>query len=467
MAVIETDYLVVGAGTSGLAFTDALLAASDADVVMADRRDRPGGHWVDCYPFVRLHQPSATYGVASRVLGNDQIDESGSNAGLYERATGPQIREYYSQVLDEGLIASGQVRYRGLTDYRGEDAEGHHLVSLLTGEETTVKVRRRLVDATYVESSIPSRHTPEFAIGDGVKVIPPNELVNLTSAPGGFTVIGAGKTAMDTCTWLLDQGVDPDRIRWIKPGDGWYFNRANTQPLNLVGSYMQMQARWLEAAAAAEDGADFARRLEASDVFMRIDLGVEPGVYRGATISKGEVLALRSIERVVRKGRINAIARDQLSLVGGEEPGGRDELYVDCTAAGVRPTVPKPIFEPGRVTPQYVGVGQVSYGAATVGFVESLEADDADKNRLCPPVVFSGRVRDLLDLAYRALTGVTARRAEPAVAKWEDHCRLNFASAARLHLDDPDVISGFAAIMAGMGPALANLAARHDGAVAV
>src|SRR2546429_9011265 len=63
---------------------------------------------------------------------------------------------------------------------------------------------------------------------------------------------GAGKTSMDTCNWLLDQGVDPDRIRWIRPRDGWVFDRAIMQPLELVGAYMQLQARWVQAAAEAE-----------------------------------------------------------------------------------------------------------------------------------------------------------------------------------------------------------------------
>jgi choline dehydrogenase-like flavoprotein len=107
---IETDYLVVGAGAAGLAFADALIAESDADVVLVDRRHRPGGHWNDAYPFVRLHQPSAFYGVNSRILGDDGIDQAGPNAGLYERATAAQICDYYQRVLDEHLLPSGQVR---------------------------------------------------------------------------------------------------------------------------------------------------------------------------------------------------------------------------------------------------------------------------------------------------------------------------------------------------------------------
>src|SRR5690348_14682369 len=147
-----------------MAFTDALLSLSDADVVLVDRRHRPGGHWLDAYPFVRLHQPSAYYGVSSRTLGSDRIDDSGPNAGFYERSSSAEICDYYSRVLDESLLPTGRVRFMGMHDYQGESGGEHQLVSLLTGASTTVKVRRKLVDATYVQSDIPSRHTPQFEI---------------------------------------------------------------------------------------------------------------------------------------------------------------------------------------------------------------------------------------------------------------------------------------------------------------
>ena len=76
-------------------------------MLLVDRRHRPGGHWLDAYPFVRLHQPSATYGVTSRRLGDERIDESGSNAGFYERATAAEIVAYYDKVLEEVLLPSG------------------------------------------------------------------------------------------------------------------------------------------------------------------------------------------------------------------------------------------------------------------------------------------------------------------------------------------------------------------------
>ena len=37
MTVIDTDYLIVGAGAVGMAFADALIAECDTDVVMVER----------------------------------------------------------------------------------------------------------------------------------------------------------------------------------------------------------------------------------------------------------------------------------------------------------------------------------------------------------------------------------------------------------------------------------------------
>src|SRR5579871_6767092 len=192
MKTVETDYLVVGAGVSGIAFADALIEDGDAELLLVDRRHRPGGHWLDAYPFVRLHLPSANYGVASRRLGEDRIDTAGPNAGFYERATAAEICDYFGRVLDQHLIPSGRVSFAGLHDYRGEDGDGHHIVSLLTGEETTVRVRRRLVDATYVESEIPSRHQPSFTVDGDVRFLTPNQLADLDRPAESFTVVGAG-----------------------------------------------------------------------------------------------------------------------------------------------------------------------------------------------------------------------------------------------------------------------------------
>ncbi len=457
MAEIEVDYLVVGAGASGMAFVDTLVTEDpDAEVMLVDRRHRPGGHWLDAYPFVRLHQPSATYGVNSRRLGDERIDESGSNAGFYERATAAEIVAYYDKVLEETLLPAG-VQFRGMVDYRGDQADRHELVSLLDGEQTTVRVRRRFVDATYTESSIPSTHIPGFTVDEGAVLIPPNDLVRREIPASGYTVIGGGKTSMDTCGWLLDVGVDPDRIRWIRARDGWFFNRAYTQPLEQVGSYMQLQARWVAAAAAAVDAHDFAHRLEDAEVFLRIDPTVEPLMFRGATISTSEVEELASIEDVVRRGRVRHIGVDRITFDDGELPTDPDQVHIDCTAAGVPPTTPRPVFEPGRITLQYVTLGFVPWGAATIAAVEAMKDDDDTKNALCPPVIFSGHASDLLRFADAGMRGLAARGTDREIAAWTEACRLNPGRDAAAHLDDPRVVDAFTVLGANIGPALENL----------
>src|SRR5256885_10567274 len=74
---IDADYLIIGGGAMGLAFSDAVLDRTGASLAIVDRLDRPGGHLNHAYPFVRLHQPSAFFGVNSRPLGSDHVDRVG------------------------------------------------------------------------------------------------------------------------------------------------------------------------------------------------------------------------------------------------------------------------------------------------------------------------------------------------------------------------------------------------------
>jgi cation diffusion facilitator CzcD-associated flavoprotein CzcO len=106
---ITADYLVVGAGAMGMAFVDTLLSDTQATIVMVDRYARPGGHWTIAYPFVRLHQPSAFYGVNSRPLGEDKVDQVGWNKGLAELATVDEVCGYFSIVMHQTFLPSGRV----------------------------------------------------------------------------------------------------------------------------------------------------------------------------------------------------------------------------------------------------------------------------------------------------------------------------------------------------------------------
>src|SRR5580698_3681320 len=137
---INTDYLVVGAGAAGMAITDELLTHSNASITIVDRRHAPGGHWVDAYPFVRLHQPSALYGVESVPLGQAAVDASGTNATFYERAGADELCAYYERIMRRQFLPTGRVQYFPCSDYVGE----HRFVSRLNGAKRQVLVGRNV-----------------------------------------------------------------------------------------------------------------------------------------------------------------------------------------------------------------------------------------------------------------------------------------------------------------------------------
>jgi hypothetical protein len=454
---INADYLVIGAGATGMAFTDALIADSDATVVLADRRHAPGGHWNVAYPFVRLHQPSAFYGVNSLPLGHDRIDESGLNAGFYEQASGPEICDYFRRALDH-LLASGQVTWRGSHEYVGTVGNGHRLSSRVTGQETVVRVRK-VVDATYLNTEVPARHEPDFEVDPGARVVTPSELVELADPADGFTILGAGKTAMDVCSWLLCQSVAPEDIRWVRPRDAWTLDRTFTQPLELVAGMVEGLADAYEAAAEASDLEDLYARAEACGQIHRLDPEVGPDMFHGATLSAAEREQLRRITQVIRKGRVRRVGVEAVALDEGTVPTTRGELHIDCTAHGLGWAPPRPIFEGDRIIPQPTRIGMLPFSAALIGFLETSERDDEEKNRLTRPNP-DPRTRNRLDWAWSTYIGAANEEAwgpEKDIQAWLQRSRLNIGRAMRDHLDDERMQAALAGVVTQMGGAIANL----------
>ncbi len=402
MHTIDTDYLVIGSGAAGMAFVDTLVTESNAQIAIVDRHSKPGGHWNDAYSFVALHQPSAFYGVNSMALGSGRKDEHGLNRGLYELATGPEINSYYDRVMQDRLLPSGRVAYHPLCDFLGSDVAGTgQFESILSGQRTRVRVRKKIVDATYYSPPVPATHTPKFTVAPGVRLVPPNALpllwaANTTAArPRHFTILGAGKTAMDAVVWLLQSGADPDSIQWVVPRDSWLVNRITTQPgAEFFNEAIGGQADQMEAFAKARSIDDLFARLEACGAVLRIDPGRQPTMFHLATIAPGEVELLRRIRRVVRKGRVQAIEAGRLLLDQGTEALAEGTLCVDCTASAVEPRPVQPIFQPGRIVLQVVRLPLPTFSAALTAYVETHYGSDAEKNRLCASVPFPHRLQD-------------------------------------------------------------------------
>jgi hypothetical protein len=422
--MLMTDYLIIGSGAVGMSFADQLLTDTSANIVIVDRHHMPGGHWNDAYSFVRLHAPSAFYGVGSRQLGNNRIDVSGLNRGYYELASGSEIVGYFDRLMQDRFLPSGRVQYFPMCNYQGDG----RFVSLLSGKVEQVAWTKKLVDATFVETQVPSTHTPSFQVAEDVKFVTPNLLP--TSAPGHqrYVILGGGKTAMDVGIWLLQMGARTDDIRWIVPQDSWLINRDMTQPGDaFFARTVDGMVQHFETAAKATSVADYFERLEQRGQMLRIDRTVWPTVFRGATLSIPEVEALSTIKDVVRKGRVKRIERDAIVLEQGIVNAAPDDLYVDCTAKGFRRRPPVSVFNGDRITPQMVRSGRFSFSAALIAHVEALYDDDAIKNDICAPIATPDVAADRLRNVLSDLRNGQRWAAEKGLGAWIAEHRLSGA----------------------------------------
>ncbi|GLP73824.1 hypothetical protein TUM20983_09340 [Mycobacterium antarcticum] len=452
MQTIEADYLVVGAGAMGMAFVDTLISETDATVVLVDRNDQPGGHWLSAYPFVRLHQPSAYYGVNSRRLGTDSIDASGWNEGFFELAGGSEVCAYYDAVLRQHLLPSGRVSYFPMSDYLGDEC-----FRTLGGEDYRVTVRRRVVDATYLSVIVPSMRPPLYDVAPGVDCIPPNQLAR-QRLRNRYVIVGAGKTAMDSCLWLLRHGIAPDKLTWIKPRDSWLLDRAAVQPgpqfARRVLADFSAQSRAITQATSIED---LYLRLEKLGCLLRIDKTVEPTMYRCAIVSRGELEQLRRVTDVVRMGRVRTVEPGRITLDGGTLDIDTDALYVDCTGDGIGTREATPVFSPRAITLQSVRTCQPTFSAAVIAHVEAMDADDDSKNDYCRPVrhpmVPLDWVTMTVDFNHNQLTWFD----DPEMMHWLNRARLNVVS--HMQSGDDDARDGAAQIAPRLRAASEKLAA--------
>lgn len=379
---LETDYLVIGSGAMGMAFVDTLLSETDASIVMVDSHHQPGGHWNDAYPYVRLHQPSAFYGVNSRALGADTIDTVGWNKGLYELATNSEVVAYFDQIMQQDFLPSGRVEYFPNCHYTG----GGTFKSLISGKVVQVEAQK-VVDATYMNVTVPSRCPPAYALDDGVHCQPPNALPRISGEFNEYVVVGAGKTGIDACLFLLKNGVEPDRIRWIMPRDAWMLDRAHIQPLSMAGG--QTAARFAQQAidlAEADSLEDLFDRQERSGALLRLDSTVKPTMYRCATVTQLELAELRRIRNIVRLGRVKRISLDTIYLDQGTVATDPATLHIDCSADGLACRPACSVFSDQDIILQSVRTCQQVFSAAFIAHVEAAYTEEDLKNELCRPI---------------------------------------------------------------------------------
>ena len=403
----------------GMAFVDAMVDHADVRVALVDRRHGVGGHWLEAYPFVRLHQASAFYGVASTLLGGGRLQQHGPEEGLHERATVAEICLYYARMLDR-MLDSGKVEFFPNSDYLGDRT----VLSRISGRQFQVPARCRIVDAHYLAPSIPAEKPAPFIVADHARVVPVNDLVHLEQAPSQYVVVGSGKTATDACIWLLARGVDPNAICWVRPREPWMINRAVVQPEPAI--FLGMVADTMQAALEATSLDDLFVRLEDTGIMLRIDRTVLPAMAKTPTLAMWDssscAASRTSYDEVTsrpwsgqahlrqRLGRGSGRARCR----GGALRSGRPEVPPACS-----------IWRPEVITLQPIRAGFPCFGAALAGYVEATRRDDTEKNRVCPPSPYGDSMAGWARMTVLGTRAAMSFSAEPDIKQWADGVALN------------------------------------------
>ena len=325
--MLDCDYLVIGAGAASLAFIDSLLTeCPSTKIVLVDKGEAPGGHWLHAYDFVRLHQPSFAYGLSSRQLEGSWLKLLLLKFTLpwRHRATKREILAYFSDFVRDH-VASGAIQYFPNCQYRFDDdgqqqtpsMDNVHIFSSLDGKmEYSVKVNIKLVNGVLGECIIPSQHPVEFPVDDTINIMTPNQLYDahqmgtiLKETKSNkdsqyFIVLGNGKTAMDTIVYLQrNKNIDLDKIFWVIPNDVWMIAMEGPG----------IPSPWSWPNALMDHNCDFdtaALALEKNGILVRLDKSILPSKFRFPVVVADELLLMRRIKDTIRHGRVTGIHVD-------------------------------------------------------------------------------------------------------------------------------------------------------------
>jgi len=328
--MLECDYLVVGAGASPLAFIDTLLTElPESKVILVDKKPAPGGHWVDAYGYVKLHQPSIVYGIASKQLEGNWLNLMLTRFTLpwSHRATKQEILTYFGDFVNE-KVASEQIDYYPNTVYNFESSDNglsppgckdhtiHYFSSVDGSVSYKVKVNEKFIDGTHHECIIPHDSPLQFPVDKEVRVMTPNQIFDAFNGKekscmldNKYVVLGAGKTGMDCIVYLQrTMKVNPDDIAWVISKDVWMMDSTGGG------------TPWDWPYAVAKHNGDTekaALALEEKGMFTRLDKNHSPAVFKFPMIRPDEMKLLRNVKTVLRRGRVTALRRknnDQVSV---------------------------------------------------------------------------------------------------------------------------------------------------------
>lgn len=318
------DYLVIGAGATGMCFVDVILRRTSKTVLLVDKNTSVGGHWSDHYPYVKLHQNSHTYGIESLVLNQDD---------------GKTVKQHFEDAL---------------ATFRTYDTFSCQLGTAVDLNNITIP-HNTLVDATYLTvQRLPAKWN----------MLTPWNVTPFIDDSKKYVVVGGGKTGMDTCVFLASRGIRPENITWIISHDAVWLKREKINDLGPIPNSI-----WFATVANA-----VIRRLPPW-FSLKLDdrvcsMSDNPTRYRCAIIKEEELNVVKLIQKV-RKGKVLKREKNKLYFKDESIEFEENTVFVDCVQNGLPVKDPVPIFQENKIVLQPIVLCQPCFSSTTIAKIEA------------------------------------------------------------------------------------------------
>ncbi len=315
------DYLVVGAGATGLCFIDVMLRYTKKTIILVDKNNEPGGHWSNYYPYVKLHQNPSTYGVESIPLKDD---------------SGKSIKEHFKKAL-ETFTKYPNFTYLFNTEIDLSNIKIPHTI---------------LVDARYLEVK---------KLKNKWNISTPWNL-KLINKP--HIVIGGGKTGMDTCIWLIKHKI---KVKWIVSHHAYWLIKEKIKNLgNIPNSIFLLK---IKKFIINKLNPTFSLSLD-NRFYSSSN---KPTRYKCAIVNKEEYNIIKNIE-IINNGYVTKKINNTLYFENNESIDFGDVIFVNCIQNGcpIKNTVP--IFQKNKIILQPIILCQSCFSATCIAKMEALNS---------------------------------------------------------------------------------------------
>jgi len=229
----EADYIIIGGGMTGTGICAELLDyRKSKTIIILDRLEKLGGHWLYAYPYVHLHNFTSYYTLYG-YRWPEHIEKD-----LEHRASRDEIIDYFGTIQADFETKSNlEMRFHvEVPTFKAAPQGGGYIVTVQDlknpSAEPVQLFARTLIDCTTSRMGSAPPHKP--MIGSCPQNIYPNNITQMDiprvgAAGKRVAVIGGGKTGADAVVHLVRNGVPPQSIVWVKKYDLSFGKREKPQ----------------------------------------------------------------------------------------------------------------------------------------------------------------------------------------------------------------------------------------------